>query len=114
MKQLKFLKTIACEGKPVWYKDCVYEVVDEGSNLQGREMYKLFCEDLKLRGIDKILADNFYKVIEIKDKEEVKNDAIIREKVEKPLTEKVEKIKKTTTQSKKLSQNNQKKKKYSE
>lgn len=113
MKQLKFLKTIACEGKPVWYKDCIYEVVDEGSNLQGREIYKLFCEDLKLRGIDKILADNFYKVIEIEDKEEVKNDVIIREKVEKPLTEKVEKIKKTNTQSKKISQNNQKKKKYS-
>lgn len=68
MKQLKFLKTIFLEEKPVWYKDCSYEVVSEGNNQQGREMYKLFCEDLQLRGIDITLADNFYKVIEIEDK----------------------------------------------
>lgn len=59
MKQLKFLKTISLEGRPIWYKDCSYEVVGEGNN-----MYKLFCEDLQLRGIDNILEDNFYKVLE--------------------------------------------------
>ena len=78
MKQLKFMKTITLEGKPIWYKDCIYDVVGEGANSQGREMYKLFCEDLMLRGIDAILADKFYKIIEIEDKKEekveVKND----------------------------------------
>ncbi|MFR3182215.1 MAG: hypothetical protein ACLTPN_01150 [Clostridia bacterium] len=59
MKQLKFLKTISLEGRPIWYKDCSYEVISEGNN-----MYKLFCEDLQLRGIDNILEDNFYKVLE--------------------------------------------------
>lgn len=111
MKQLKFLKTIACEGKPVWYKDCIYEVVDEGSNLQGREMYKLFCEDLKLRGIDKILADNFYKVIEIEDKKEVKGNIIITEKSENALDKVISETKKEANQQpKKSAQNNKKKK----
>ncbi len=78
MKQLKFMKTITLEGKPIWYKDCIYDVVGEGANAQGREIYKLFCEDLTLRGIDAILADKFFKIIEIEDKKEekieVKND----------------------------------------
>lgn len=69
MKQLKFLMNVSCDGKLVWYKDCCYEVISEGANAQGREMYKLFCEDLQLRGIDTALADRFYKVIEIEDKQ---------------------------------------------
>ena len=66
MKQLKFLKTISLEGKPIWFKDCSYEVVGEGQNQNGTIMYKLFCDDLQLRGIDKVLENNFYKVLEIK------------------------------------------------
>lgn len=76
MKQIKFLKTISLEGRPIWYKDCCYEVISETSNPQGRNIYKLFCEDLKLRGIDTILENNFYKVIEVKDivKNNITND----------------------------------------
>ena len=70
MKQLKFLKTISCDGRPIWYKDCCYDVKSMGANSQGREMYKLFCEDLQFRGIDVALADKFYKVIELEDKKE--------------------------------------------
>ena len=58
MKQLKFLKTIALEGKPIWYKDCCYEIVSESDNI-----YKLFSEDLQLRGIDKILENDFFILI---------------------------------------------------
>lgn len=116
MKQLKFLKTISCEGKPVWYKDCCYEVVSEGANAQGREMYKLFCEDLKLRGIDISLADNFYKVIEIKLEENKKeditipqndiSDVLIKEEVEKEQKEMiVQKPKPSSNKKKKSSKN---------
>lgn len=63
MKQIKFLKNIYMEGKPIWYKDCIYEVVSESYNSQGRLIYKLFCEDFGLRGIDNILENNFYIII---------------------------------------------------
>lgn len=79
MKQLKFLKSVYLEGKPVWYKDCIYEVVGEGVNASGRAMYKLFCEDLQLRGIDAILSNNLFQVIEKEDK---KVEPIVEEKVE--------------------------------
>lgn len=60
MKQLKFLKTIALEGKPIWYKDYCYEVVSESEKI-----YKIFSEDLQLRGIDKILENSFFVPINI-------------------------------------------------
>lgn len=60
MKQLKFLKTIALEGKPIWYKDCCYEVIFESDKI-----YKLFSEDLQLRGIDKVLENTFFIPINI-------------------------------------------------
>lgn len=65
MKQLKFLINVSCDGKPVWYKNCCYEVVSEGISQQGRTTYKLFCEDLQLRGIDACLKDKFFTVIEV-------------------------------------------------
>ena len=70
MKQLKFLKNIYCDGKPVWYEGCCYDVVSEGLSNEGRRTYKLFCEDLKLRGIDTIVEGSIYKVIEIEEKKE--------------------------------------------
>lgn len=85
MKQLKFLKTISLEGKPIWYKDCSYEVISEGEASQGRGMYKLFCEDLQLRGIDTILEDNFYRVIEIQNNKQTKGNIIIDEKEDIPI-----------------------------
>lgn len=117
MKQLKFLKTISCDGKPIWYKDCCYDVKCEGANSQGREMYKLFCEDLQFRGIDVALADKFYKVIELEDKKEVKGDIIITEQPEtsldKVINEVKNEVKKSNQQPKKSTQNNKKRKKYS-
>lgn len=111
MKQLKFLKTVSCDGKPVWYKGCLYQVTSEGTNNQGREMYKLFCEDLKLRGIDKSLVNNFYQVIEIEDKKEVKDNIIITEKPENALDKVISEVKKEVNQQpKKSTQNNKKKK----
>lgn len=111
MKQLKFLKTISCDGKPVWYKDCLYQVVEEGTNQQGRGMYKLFCEDLQFRGIDTSLTDKFYKVIEIEDKKEVKGNIIITEKTENALDKAINEVKKEVNQQpKKSTQNNKKKK----
>lgn len=111
MKQLKFLKTVSCDGKPVWYKGCLYQVISEGANNQGREMYKLFCEDLKLRGIDKSLVNNFYQVIEIEDKKEVKGNIIITEKPENALDKAINEVKKEVNQQhNKSTQNNKKKK----
>lgn len=60
MKQLKFLKNVACNGRPIWYKDCCYEVIFENEN-----MYKIFSEDLQLRGIDKILENTFFTQINL-------------------------------------------------
>ena len=117
MKQLKFLKTISCDGRPIWYKDCYYDVKSMGANSQGREMYKLFCEDLQFRGIDVALADKFYKVIELEDKKEVKGDIIITEQpktsLDKLINECKNEVKKVSQQPKKSTQNNQKSKKSS-
>lgn len=108
MKQLKFLKTISLEGKPIWYKDCSYEVISEGEASQGRGMYKLFCEDLQLRGIDTILEDNFYRVIEVQDNKQTKENIIIENNKNVSLSDKdVTKIKtsKTTNKKKKAIKN---------
>ena len=116
MKQLKFLKTISCEGRPIWYKDCCYDVKCEGANSQGREMYKLFCEDLQFRGIDVALADKFYKIIELEDKKEVKGDIITEQpetSLDKVINEVKNEAKKSSQEPKKSTQNNQKRKKYS-
>ena len=97
MKQLKFLTNISFDGKPVWFKDHSYEVMSEGKNGQGNFMYKLICEDLKVRGIDITLENVMFKTIEIKDKEEVKGDIIIEEEknpIEKlKIEEKIENVK---------------------
>lgn len=78
MKQLKFLKTITCDGKPVWYKDHIYQVMSEGASSEGRLMYKLICEDLVPRGIDYYLCNKLFEVIETEEeksqKEEVKKE----------------------------------------
>lgn len=108
MKQLKFLKTISLEGKPIWYKDCSYEVISEGEASQGRGMYKLFCEDLQLRGIDTILEDNFYRVIEVQDNKQTKENIIIENNKNVSLSDKdVTKIKtsKTTNKKKRATKN---------
>lgn len=108
MKQLKFLKTISLEGKPIWYKDCSYEVISEGEASQGRGMYKLFCEDLQLRGIDTILEDNFYRVIEVQNNKQTKGNIIIENNKNVSLSDKdVTKIKtsKTTNKKKKATKN---------
>lgn len=108
MKQLKFLKTISLEGKPIWYKDCSYEVISEGEASQGRGMYKLFCEDLQLRGIDTILEDNFYRVIEVQDNKQTKENIIIENNKNVSFSDKdVTKIKisKTTNKKKKATKN---------
>lgn len=108
MKQLKFLKTISLEGKPIWYKDCSYDVISEGEASQGRGMYKLFCEDLQLRGIDTILEDNFYRVIEVQDNKQTKENIIIENNKNVSLSDKdVTKIKtsKTTNKKKKATKN---------
>lgn len=93
MKQLKFLKTISCEGKPIWYQNCSYEVISEGASTQGRQMYKLFCEDLKLRGIDANLANNFFKVIEMPEQEikEENNEVKVKASTTKKSTSKKKK-----------------------
>jgi hypothetical protein len=108
MKQLKFLKTISLEGKPIWYKDCSYEVISEGEASQGRGMYKLFCEDLQLRGIDTILENNFYRVIEVQDNKQTKENIIIENNKNVSFSDKdVTKIKtsKTTNKKKKATKN---------
>ena len=67
MKQIKFLTNVSLEGKPVWFKDCIYQVMGETD-----DMYKLISEDLVARGIDKNLKDKMYTLIEIKEKTEKK------------------------------------------
>lgn len=74
MKQLKFLKTISYEGKPVWYKDHIYQVISEGANSEGRLMYKLICEDLVVRGIDYYLSNRFFEVIETPEETKKANE----------------------------------------
>lgn len=111
MKQLKFLKLVSCEGKPVWYKGFCYDVIEEGVNSQGRKIYKLFCEDLSLRGIDAALAGDFFEVInkeEITKVETVKTEEVVVETKSEDnsenKTEEVEStVKKTTSKKKKSS-----------
>lgn len=91
MKQIKFLENISLEGKPIWYKGCIYEVMGEFSS-QGKNMYKLICEDLQPRGIDKTLEGKFFITINIEDKKEIKQ--IEKKEVVK------DSIKKTTTKRK--------------
>ena len=81
MKQLKFLKNITFDRKPIWYKDCIYDVLEEGTNSEGRTMYKLLSEDLQVRGIDVLLAGDFFEVIEKKDipKTETKKEIKVEE-----------------------------------
>ena len=104
MKQLKFLTNISFDGKPVWFKDHSYEVMSEGKNGQGNFMYKLICEDLKVRGIDTALEDRMFKVIEIKDKEESRENIIIKEEknpIEQEIISEKEENKKPQNSSKK-------------
>lgn len=82
MKQLKFLKTVCLESKPIWYKDCCYEVVEEGVNDSGKGLYKTFCEDLVERGIDVSVEGKLYIVINIEDKKEEPKVEITEEKKE--------------------------------
>ena len=74
MKQLKFLKMITLDGKPIWHEGCLYDIVDENGT-----MYKLFSEDLQLRGIDKKLEDIFYKVVEIQQPKQIEKKEIKKE-----------------------------------
>lgn len=104
MKQLKFLTNISCEGKPIWFKDHSYEVMSEGTNGQGNLMYKLICEDLKVRGIDTTLENRMFKIIEIKDKEEIRENIIVKEEkksVEKAIVSEKKENKKPQNSSKK-------------
>ena len=59
MKKIKFLKNITFDRKPIWYKDCIYDIIAETD-----DFYKLFSEDLQLRGIDKKLVGKFFEIIE--------------------------------------------------
>lgn len=111
MKQLKFLTNISCEGRPVWFKDHSYEVMSEGKNGNGNPIYKLICEDLKVRGIDITLENVMFKTIEIKDKEEVKGDIIIDE-IKNPIEElKIEKKIEPITSNKNYSKKSKKSRK---
>lgn len=103
MKQLKFLKNVMLEGNPIWYRGCIYDVISVGAS-SGREMYKLYCEDLTVRGIDSNLENIFYTVIEIEDKKEKKiEEPMITEQVIESNEEKseIQKTKKNYNNSKK-------------
>lgn len=66
MKQIKFLKNITLENKPIWYAGCTYECMGEFNTEKG-SMYKLISEDLIPRGIDKNFEDIDYVVLEIEE-----------------------------------------------
>lgn len=85
MKQLKFLTTIFCEGKPVWYKNHIYQVLSEGVNGSGRAMYKLICEDLVPRGIDVCLSNKMYEVIEIEEEKKEEEKVVKKSKKSKKI-----------------------------
>lgn len=93
MKQIKFLTTISLEGKPIWFKDCIYQVMSETD-----DMYKIISEDLTPRGIDKRLKEKMYKIIEIEDK---KNEKSISKTEDKVLIEKTQAIRKPRKTAKK-------------
>ena len=67
MKRIKFLKNITFDRKPIWYKDCIYDILEEGVNSEGRTIYKLLSEDLQVRGIDAYLAGDFFEVVKYED-----------------------------------------------
>lgn len=86
MKQLKFLKTIALDGKPIWYGGCIYDCCGEVDTEHGH-MYKLISEDLIPRGIYSLNEGKDFIIIEIEDKIENK----IQEEKSKVITKKVTK-----------------------
>lgn len=81
MKQLKFLTNISLEGKSIWFKDCIYQVMGETD-----DMYKLICEDLVPRGIGKNSLGRLYTLIEIEDKKPIPKKEIKAKTEEKPKT----------------------------
>lgn len=85
MKQLRFLQTVFNGGILMWKKGKTYDVKSEGTNSQGRSMYKLLCEDSQIRGIDTKLKNVFFEVIDIKSP-----------KIEEIVIEKKQEEKKTT------------------
>lgn len=117
MKRIRFNKTVFLEGKPVWYKNCWYNVEKEWVD-NGRTLYGLISEDLTMRGIDSQWAklDGLITVedipenkeIEIKPqiintaKEETKIEPEKAEtKVENPVQEKLVANKKTNNKKRK-------------
>ncbi len=58
MKKIKFLKDMYSNNTPVWYKNMTYEVLEEYE-----DTYRLFCEDMKIREIDKTLEYELFEVI---------------------------------------------------
>lgn len=89
MKRIKFLRTVSCEGEPVWIKNRIYDVIEEGTNSQGKTMLKLICEDSQIRGIDIKLKNDFFEIVENTEKEIITIDIPkIEEKVEPKKTTK--------------------------
>lgn len=83
MKQIKFLKNITLQGKPIWYGGCVYECMGEFNTEHG-SMYKLMSEDLIPRGIDKKFEDIDYIVLMIEEpKKEIKETKLEKKKTTK-------------------------------
>lgn len=80
MKQIKFLKNINLNGKPIWYAGCSYECMGE-FNTESGTMYKLISEDLIPRGIDKKFEDIDYIILEVEEqKKEVKETKVEKKK----------------------------------
>lgn len=83
MKQIKFLKNINLNGKPIWYAGCSYECMGE-FNTEAGAMYKLISEDLIPRGIDKKFEDIDYIILEVEEqKKEVKETKVEKKKTTK-------------------------------
>ena len=83
MKQIKFLKNINFNGKPIWYAGCSYECMGE-FNTEAGAMYKLISEDLIPRGIDKKFEDIDYIILEVEEpKKEVKETKVEKKKTTK-------------------------------
>lgn len=91
MKQLKFLTNISLDSKAIWYKGCIYQVLAEDEG-----MYKLICEDLIPRGIDKRLSHKMYEVIEIQEEKPKVKEAKIEKEVVKEKPKTTRKPRKTT------------------
>jgi hypothetical protein len=73
MKQIKFLKTIALEGKPIWLGGYIYECLGESDTSYGH-MYKIISEDMIPRGIYEMSRGKDFEIIEIPDKLENKTE----------------------------------------